>query len=84
MHQVSISLTSVFGIYLLVPSRASEMLWQMSGNCLTGLTRRIQGSADNVSKQFSGYSVFEHYSAAGQDLQAMRRLPERTVQLRHV
>lgn len=50
------------------------MLWQMSGNCLTGLIRRIRGSGDNVIKQFSGCSVFEHYSARGQDLQAMREL----------
>lgn len=60
------------------------MLWQMSGNCLIGLIRRIRGSAGRVSKQFSGYSLFELYSASGQDLQAMRCLPERIVQLRHV
>lgn len=58
------------------------MLWQMSGNCLTGVIRRIRGHADNFNKQFSGYSVLEHYS--GPDLQAMRCLPERIVQLGHV
>lgn len=56
----------------------------MSGNCLTGLIRRMRGRADNVSKQFFGYSVFEHSTASGQGFQAMRCLPERIVQLRHV
>jgi len=37
-------------------SRASEMLWQMSGSCLTSLLRRVLDSADDVSKRFSDYS----------------------------
>lgn len=51
-----ICFTSVLGIYLLMSSKASKMLWHMSGNCLTSLLRRVIDSADNVSKRFSDYS----------------------------
>lgn len=74
MHQVPISFTSVLGIFLIMSSRASEMLWQMSGKCLTALMRRIRGRAANASEQFPGFSVVEPYSASGQHFQAMRCL----------
>lgn len=75
-----IDFTSVFGIYLLMPSKASRMLWQMSGNCLTGLLGKVIDSTDYMTKDFSEYSD----PTSGQDLQAMRCLPKRIVKFKDV